>query len=72
MEKRIKILHLEDSVKDFELIHSTIESGKIEHDYFLTDNEKDYLNLLETENIDIILSPIYLYSNHLNHLYKNN
>ena len=56
MEKRIKILHLEDSVKDFELIHSIIESGEIEHDYFLTDNEKDFLNLLGTENIDIILS----------------
>ena len=56
MDKKIKILHLEDSLKDFELIHSIIESGEIEHDYFLTDNEKDFVNILETENIDIILS----------------
>ncbi len=56
MDKKIKILHLEDSLKDFELLHSIIESGEIEHDYFLTDNEKDYKNILNTENIDIILS----------------
>jgi len=54
--KKIKILHLEDSIKDFELLHSIIESEKIEHDYFLTDNEKDFINILETENVDIILS----------------
>jgi PAS domain S-box-containing protein len=56
MDKKIKILHLEDSVKDFELIHSIIESGEIEHEYFLTDNEKDFVNLLETEKIDVILA----------------
>ena len=56
MDKKIKILHLEDSLKDFELMHSIIESGEIEHEYFLTDNEKDFVNLLETENIDVILA----------------
>jgi hypothetical protein len=56
MREKIKILHLEDSVKDFELMHSIIESGEIEHEYFLTDNEKDFVNLLETENIDVILA----------------
>ncbi len=56
MDKNIKILHLEDSIRDSELIHSLIESGEIEHDYFLADNEKDFLNILETETIDIILS----------------
>jgi PAS domain S-box-containing protein len=56
MEKKIKILHLEDSIKDFELMHSIIESGEIKHEYFLTDNEKDYKNILNTEIIDIILS----------------
>ena len=53
---KIKILHLEDSLKDSELIHSIIESGKIEHEYFLVDNQKDYLDVLRTENIDIVLS----------------
>ncbi len=52
----IKILHLEDSLKDSELIQSIIESGEIEHTYYLADNENDFINILETENIDIILS----------------
>jgi len=54
--KKIKILHLEDSLRDSELIHSIIESGNIGHQYFLADNEKDFQNILETENIDVILS----------------
>jgi signal transduction histidine kinase len=56
MNKKIKILHLEDSLNDSELIQSLIERGGIIHDYFLADNEKDYLKFLEKENIDIILS----------------
>jgi len=56
MDKKIKILHLEDSIRDSELIHSLIESGIIGYEYFLADNEKDFKNFLETENIDIILS----------------
>jgi CheY-like chemotaxis protein len=56
MNKKIGILHLEDSLKDSELIHFLIESGEIGHEYFLAENEKDFLNFLETENIDIILS----------------
>ena len=56
MNKKIKILHLEDSLRDSELIRSLIESGELEYEYFLADNEKDYINTLETENVDIILS----------------
>jgi len=56
MNKVIKILHLEDSLSDSELIHSYVECDGLVHEYFLADNEKDYLNILETENIDIILS----------------
>ncbi len=56
MKRKIKILHLEDSYKDSELIKSLIESGEIEHEYFVVENEKDYINILETENIDLILS----------------
>lgn len=56
MKKKIKILHLEDSSNDSELIRTLIEIGKIEHYYFLADNEKDFRNILETEDIDIILS----------------
>ncbi len=60
MENIIKVLHLEDSLKDFELIHSIIEGGGIAHEYFLADNEKDFINILETEKIDIILSDNHL------------
>jgi PAS domain S-box-containing protein len=56
MKKKIKILHLEDSSNDSELIRTLIEIGGINHEYFLTDNENDFLSILETENIDIILS----------------
>jgi len=56
MNKIIKILHLEDSIKDSELIHSLIEGGIEGTEYLLADNEKDFINFLETENIDIILS----------------
>ncbi len=56
MNKKVRILHLEDSDKDSELIHSMIESSEIANEYFLTDNKKDYLDFLEKENIDLILS----------------
>jgi len=56
MNKKIKILHLEDSQRDSELIHSMISDGGIRHDYFLVDNKKDFINILEAENIDIILA----------------
>jgi len=56
MNKKIKILHLEDSLKDSELIQTLIESEGIAHDYFFVDNEKDYIKILEKENIDLILS----------------
>jgi len=60
MDKKIKILHLEDSLNDAELIHSFIESSSIAHDYYLAENEKDYLTFLESEKIDIILSDFHL------------
>ncbi|MGM0408807.1 MAG: response regulator [Bacteroidota bacterium] len=54
--KKINILHLEDSLNDSDLIHLLIERGNISHEYFLAENEKDFINTLETKNIDIILS----------------
>ena len=56
MDKKIKILHLEDSITDSRLIHTLIESAEIGHDYFLADNENDFKNILETKKIDLILS----------------
>ena len=55
MNNSINILHLEDSVYDSELILSVINKGGIVCDYFLAEHEKDYIEILETENIDIIL-----------------
>jgi PAS domain S-box-containing protein len=60
MKNRIKILHIEDSLKDSELIHAIIESGGIDHDYYQTDNEMDFIGILEKGNIDIILSDFNL------------
>ena len=56
MENKLHILHLEDSINDSELIHSIIDRGELEHEYFLADNEKDFIHILETEKIDLILS----------------
>jgi PAS domain S-box-containing protein len=53
---KIKILHLEDSINDSELIQSLIKKGNIGYDYFLGENENDFISILESENIDIILS----------------
>jgi len=56
MKKKIKILHLEDSYKDIELIHSVIDCGELDFDYFSVDNETDFRYILETKKIDLILS----------------
>ncbi|MFA6129062.1 MAG: ATP-binding protein [Bacteroidales bacterium] len=56
MNKKIKILHLEDSERDSENIRSMIESGGIVHRYFLADDEIDFIKILETETINLILS----------------
>ena len=56
MEKKINILHLEDSYKDAEIIREIVESGGSVSGYFVVDNEKDYLAVLEKESIDLILS----------------
>jgi len=56
MKNRIRILHLEDSNEDSELINSIIENGGIEYECFRADCEKDYVYILEHENIDLILS----------------
>ena len=56
MNKKVNILHLEDSEKDSELIRSRIDTAEIAYAYFLADNEHDFLHILETDNIDLIIS----------------
>ncbi len=60
MNKKKGILHLEDSLKDSELIRTLIERGEIIHEYFLVDKKEDFVNILETENIEVILSDLSL------------
>ena len=55
MNKKTKILHLEDSVNDAELIRTIIDNGGIGQDYILTDSKKEFFKILETQDIDIIL-----------------
>jgi signal transduction histidine kinase/ActR/RegA family two-component response regulator len=56
MDHKIKILHLEDSINDSELIRSIIENSGIENDYYLVENKNDFTHFLKTKKIDIILS----------------
>lgn len=56
MIPKINILHLEDSEKDSELIRLLIDDGGIANSYFLAENKSEYLKILATEKIDIILS----------------
>ena len=58
--KKIKILHLEDSSNDSELIRSIIDSDEIDYEYFFTDKEEDFIKILKNEKIDIILSDFSL------------
>lgn len=56
MESAIKILHLEDNELDAQLVQSTLKRADVRFEYFLADNEKDFLSYLENQDIDIILS----------------
>jgi len=56
MMTKIKILHLEDSLRDSELIRSILKDGDISFDYFLAENEHELITVLKAEHIDIILS----------------
>ncbi len=58
--KKIKILHLEDSTNDSELIQSIIDSDEIDYEYYFADNEKDFIKILKTEKINLILSDFSL------------
>ncbi len=56
MKNQIKILHLEDSLLDFKHIQLFIQSGELNQKSFWAENENAFKSILETENIDIILS----------------
>jgi signal transduction histidine kinase/DNA-binding response OmpR family regulator len=56
MKKKMNIVHLEDSEKDAEIIRKIVESTESTGTYFKVDNKKDFMDVLEQESIDLILS----------------
>jgi signal transduction histidine kinase len=56
MKNRINILHLEDSLLDYKLIQTFIENGEISNTSFWAENEGQFNHILETQNIDVVLS----------------
>jgi len=60
MERKIKILHLEDNPKDSQLVQSVLKRANVMFDYFFADNEQDFISLINNQNIDIILSDYHL------------
>jgi len=59
-ESVIKILHLEDNSSDAQLVQLALKRAKVTFEYFLVDNEKEYVFYLENQKIDIILSDYHL------------
>ena len=60
MENTIKLLHLEDSLADAQLVQSVLKKANIPFIYFFVDCEDDFRHILETQEIDIILSDYHL------------
>ena len=52
----IKILHLEDNLRDSDLVQLYLKKEKLNFEYFFADNEHDFKDHLENQKIDIILS----------------
>jgi len=55
MKQSLKILHLEDSVADAELVKETLISGGIDCDIVRVDSYDDFIHALDTYEFDIIL-----------------
>ncbi|MCX6240089.1 MAG: response regulator [Bacteroidia bacterium] len=60
MESAIRILHLEDNLSDSQLVRSALKRANVNFEYFLADNEKDFISALENQKIDLILSDYHL------------
>jgi PAS domain S-box-containing protein len=60
IEVPIKILHLEDDESDSQFVQIWLKKEGIEYEYFFTDTEKAYRDILANEKIDIILSDYHL------------
>src|ERR1022692_2366231 len=56
MSPKVKILHLEDSPADAELVDYELKKGHIAFEKCLVDNQREYEEMLTQFNPDIILS----------------
>jgi CheY-like chemotaxis protein len=55
---RIRVLQIEDSQLDAELVLSELDADHIEYDVTLVDAEREYLSALEEFQPDIVLSDL--------------
>ncbi len=53
---KLKILHLEDNTNDTELVRTMLENAALDFDFKWVENEKDFVQSLESEKFDFILS----------------
>src|SRR5256885_5834156 len=56
MKTRLRVLHLEDSPRDAELIRSTLEAGDFECDILLVEDRDSFTRALGQGQFDVILS----------------
>lgn len=56
MDEKIKILHLEDSDRDVELLFAQLDQEGIKFDVVRARNRNEYLNAIESQKFDIIIS----------------
>src|SRR5690349_5038661 len=56
MNAKLRILHLEDSPRDVELIHSTLEDGGLDCEFVVVDRKEAFETALAEKKFDVILS----------------
>ena len=60
MGKLISILHLEDSIADYELVNAFLTESGLNVNIIRTETKEDFLNRLQTEHYDLIISDFSL------------
>src|SRR6476469_3550212 len=56
MNSPLRVLHLEDDVRDTELVQATLEGEGIQSDLTRVEREQDFLTALRQGNVDLILA----------------
>lgn len=60
MKNILKVLHLEDSPRDFELIRESLIEAGFELEMHCSESEKEFVNMLRNNKYDVILSDFNL------------